>query len=74
MGQSRPFGALRSTSGMASIADIARASANVREVPQAAAGSQMVDAGCPTTMLMGERVGTTSVISNPLLVKRSWNS
>src|SRR5262249_57399051 len=34
VGQSRPFGALRSTSGMASIADSARASANVREVPE----------------------------------------
>jgi len=38
------------------------------------AGHYSVDIGCPTMMLRGDRVETTSVIANPALFRRSWNS
>jgi hypothetical protein len=37
-------------------------------------GDYSIEIGCPTMMLRGDRVGRTSVIANPPLFRRSWNS
>jgi hypothetical protein len=57
-----------------SITSSARAGGNSGAHANCFAGHYSVDIGCPTMMLRGDRVGTTSVIANPALFKRSWKS